>query len=69
MGKEKVDLIYVPNPTPEKPKGETVHTGWEGAVMNAEIVVSGLKALKDDPVANYFSEKGVAIAPATDSPQ
>jgi len=65
MGKDKVDLIYVPNPTPEKPKGETVHTGWEGAVMNAEIVVSGLKALKDDPVADYFSDKGKAIAPAT----
>jgi len=67
LGKEKVDLIYVPNPTPDKPRGETVHTGWEGAVMNAEIVVSGLKALKDDPVANYFSEKGNAIAPAPKS--
>jgi rhamnogalacturonan acetylesterase len=64
LGKEKVDLIYVPNPTAAKPRGETVHTGWDGAVMNAEIVVSGLKALKDDPVANYFSEKGAAIAPA-----
>jgi lysophospholipase L1-like esterase len=68
MGKEKVDLIYVPNPTPEKPRGETVHTGWAGAVMNAEIVVSGLKALKGDPVAGYFSEKGRAIAPAAESP-
>lgn len=65
MGKEKVDLIYVPNPTPDKPKGETVHTGWEGAVLNAEVVVSGLKALKDDPVAAYFSEKARAIAPAS----
>jgi rhamnogalacturonan acetylesterase len=65
LGQEKVDLIYVPNPTAEKPKGETVHTGWDGAVMNAEIVVSGLKALKDDPVGDYFSAKGQAIAPAS----
>jgi lysophospholipase L1-like esterase len=64
LGKDKVDLIYVPNPTPDKPKGETVHPGWEGAVINAEVVVSGLKALPDDPVASYFSDKGRAIAAA-----
>jgi len=64
MSKAEVDRIYVPNPTPAKPQGETVHPGWEGAVLNAEIVVSGLKALKDDPVAGYFSEKGSAVAPA-----
>jgi lysophospholipase L1-like esterase len=63
MGKGLVDLIYVPNPTPEKPVGETVHTGWAGAVMNAEVVVSGLKALKDDPVADYFSDRGKAVPP------
>ncbi|HVW22248.1 MAG TPA: rhamnogalacturonan acetylesterase [Opitutaceae bacterium] len=50
LGREKTDRIYVPNPTPERPRGETVHTGWDGAVLNAEVVVSGLKALKDDPV-------------------
>lgn len=65
LGKEKVDLLYVPNPTPEKPKGETVHPGWDGAVLNAEVVVSGLKALKENPVAGYFSEKARAVAPAT----
>jgi lysophospholipase L1-like esterase len=68
MTKAQVDLIYVPNPTPEKPKGESVHTGWEGAVMNAEIVVSGLKALNPDPVGAYFSAKGQAIAAATPNP-
>ena len=65
LGKEKVDLIYVPNPTPDKPKGETVHPGWEGAVINAEVVVSGLKALPDNPVAAYFSDKAMTVAAAT----
>jgi lysophospholipase L1-like esterase len=64
LGRERVDLLYVPNPTPEKPGGETVHPGWDGAVLNAEVVVSGLKALKDNPVAAYFSEKAKAVAPA-----
>ena len=65
LGKEKVDKLYVPNPTPEKPGGETVHPGWDGAVINAEVVVSGLKALGDkNPVAAYFSDKAKAIAPA-----
>jgi lysophospholipase L1-like esterase len=65
LGKEKVDLLYVPNPTPEKPAGESVHPGWDGAVINAEVVVSGLKALKENPVAVYFSEKARSVAPAT----
>ncbi len=66
LGKEKVDKIYVPNPTPEKPRGETVHPGWEGAVINAEVVVSGLKALGDrDPVAAWFSDRAKSVAPAT----
>jgi lysophospholipase L1-like esterase len=64
LGKEKVDILYVPNPTPEKPAGESVHPGWEGAVINAEVVVSGLKALKENPVAAYFSEQAKAVAPA-----
>ena len=39
------------------------HTTLAGAVINAESVVSGLKALPNDPVANDFSAKGKAIAP------
>ncbi|WP_255484002.1 glycoside hydrolase family 88 protein [Granulicella sp. 5B5] len=38
------------------------HTTVAGAVMNAESVVAGLKALKHDPVAKDFSAKGKAIA-------
>jgi hypothetical protein len=64
LGKEKVDLLYVPNPKPEKPKGETVHPAWDGAVLNAEVVVSGLKALKENPVAGYFAEKARSVVPA-----
>ncbi len=44
------------------PAGETVHTGWDGSVVLAESVVSGLKALKPDPLAGYYSDKGKAIA-------
>jgi unsaturated rhamnogalacturonyl hydrolase len=39
------------------------HTTVAGAVMNAESVVAGLKALQDDPVAADFSAKGKEIAP------
>jgi lysophospholipase L1-like esterase len=60
LGKEKVDQLYVPSPT------ERLHTGWDGAVVNAECVISGLKTLKDDPLANYFSARGTAIVPAND---
>ncbi len=64
LGKEAVDLLYVPNPTPAKPAGETVHPGWDGAVINAEVVVSGLKALKNNPDAAYFSDRAKTVAPA-----
>ena len=37
------------------------HTTAAGAIMNAESVVAGLKALADDPVARYFSAKGQQI--------
>lgn len=69
LGKEKVDLLYVPNPTPEKPGGETVHPGWDGAVINAEVVVSGLKALgAKNPVGAYFSARASTVAAATTLP-
>ncbi len=37
------------------------HTTAAGAIMNAESVIAGLKALPDDPLANDFSAKGNAI--------
>jgi hypothetical protein len=39
------------------------HTTLAGAVLNAECVVSGLRALPGDPVAKYLSDKGHAIPP------
>jgi lysophospholipase L1-like esterase len=37
------------------------HTSLAGAQLNAEVVVSCLKALKSDPVAGDFSAKGTAV--------
>jgi lysophospholipase L1-like esterase len=39
------------------------HTTLAGAVLNAECVVSGLRALPPDPLAPYLSAKGRAIPP------
>jgi lysophospholipase L1-like esterase len=59
LGPTKVDTIYVPSPK------EKLHTGWDGAVVNAGCVVSGLKALPSDPLADYLSPRAAAIAPAS----
>lgn len=59
LGTAKVDTLYVPSPT------EKLHTGWEGAIVNAECVVSGLKALPDDPLAPFLSARSSAVAPAS----
>jgi beta-galactosidase len=37
------------------------HNSWAGAVLNAESVVAGLKALGDDPLAGYYSGAGAGI--------
>lgn len=58
MSREAVTALFVPTPT------ETVHTGWAGAEINAEIVVSGLKALSPDPLASFYSAKGNAVPAA-----
>jgi hypothetical protein len=58
LGKEKVDTLYVPSPT------ERLHTGWDGAVVNAECVVSGLEALKDFPLTALLNSRGKAIPAA-----
>ena len=39
----------------------STHTNLVGARKNAAAVVSGLKALPDDPLAKYFSPAGAAI--------
>jgi len=42
---------------------EHTHTTLAGAIINAESVVSGLKALPNDPLSLYFSARGEAILP------
>jgi len=48
LGTAKVDSLFVPAPT------ERLHTGWDGAVVNAERVIAGLKQLKDNPLAAFL---------------
>jgi lysophospholipase L1-like esterase len=51
FGPEKVDSLYVPSPT------ENLHTGWEGAVINAECLIAGLKQLENNPLAAFLRAK------------
>jgi lysophospholipase L1-like esterase len=62
LGAAKVDTLYVPSPK------EKLHTGWDGAVINAGCVISGLKALPDDPLAPFLSERAGTIAAAGGTP-
>jgi lysophospholipase L1-like esterase len=48
LGTEKVNSLYVPSPT------EGLHTGWDGAVINAEAVIAGLKQLEKNPLAAFL---------------
>lgn len=57
LGQAKVDTLYVPSPK------EKLHTGWEGAVINAGCVLAGLNGLPDDPLAPYLSASGRAVKP------
>jgi lysophospholipase L1-like esterase len=53
LGPEKVDPLFADPHT---------HTSLEGAELNAASVVAGLKMLKKDPVARYFSAKANSVA-------
>jgi lysophospholipase L1-like esterase len=54
LGETKVEPLFADPHT---------HTSLAGAELNAESVVAGLKALKDDPVAKFFSARGQAVTP------
>jgi lysophospholipase L1-like esterase len=56
MDKSAVDALFSGSP----------HTSWTGAVVNAETVISGLKALKVDPVAAYYVPRVNEIPAAPD---
>jgi len=60
LGPATVDTLYVPSPK------EKLHTGWAGAIVNAECVISGLKALPTDPLADYLSPRATTVSPATE---
>lgn len=55
MGEAQVEPLFADPHT---------HTSLAGAVLNAESVVAGLKALPGNPLGRYLSAKGEAIAPA-----
>lgn len=55
MGPEKVEPLFA---------DERTHTSLAGAELNAASVVAGLKTLKKNPLARYFSEKGKAVKKA-----
>jgi lysophospholipase L1-like esterase len=44
-------------------RGETVHTNAAGADLNARMVVAALKALPQNPLAAFLSEKAAEILP------
>jgi lysophospholipase L1-like esterase len=55
LGEEKVEAYFADPHT---------HTSRIGAELNAQVVVSLLKALPHDPVAKFYSSKGSAVLPA-----
>ena len=59
-GAEKVAAFFADKGT---------HTTDTGAQFNAARVIAGLKSLKPNPLADYFSDKGKAIEPYTPSVQ
>ncbi len=55
LGLEKVGAFFV---------ADNLHTTLAGAQFNAASVVAGLKGLKPNPLAPYFSVKAEGVAPA-----
>jgi rhamnogalacturonan acetylesterase len=55
LGQEKVKELFGPDHT---------HTSPAGAELNAATVIAGLKSLRKNPLARYFSAKGKAVAKA-----
>lgn len=56
LGEESVKPLFIVGAGP--------HTSMAGAETNATCVVSALKGLKENPLAEFFSEKAQAVAPA-----
>ncbi len=60
LGHDAVMKLF-PQVTPD----EHTHPNRAGAELNASFVIGGLKALQEDPVAPYFSEKAKGVAVVT----
>lgn len=52
LGEEKVAPLFI---------GDHTHTSRAGAELNAEAVIAGLKALRENPLAPYFSAKAAQV--------
>jgi hypothetical protein len=55
LGAEKVNTFFA---------DERTHTTDAGAQFNAAFVIAGLKSMKDNPLAAFFSEKAQASSPS-----
>ena len=53
LGPEKVEALF---------HGDNTHTSLAGAELNAESVIAGLKALKSNPLARYFSDRAKSVS-------
>ena len=56
LGPEKVEVLF---------HGDNTHTSLAGAQLNAASVVAGLKALKNNPLARYFSDRAKTVESAS----
>lgn len=56
LGQEKVLPLFIAGAGP--------HTSMAGAETNAACVIAALKALPENPVAKYLSEKAAGVTPA-----
>ncbi len=62
---DRYDQVGAEAVKPLFPKEHT-HTGWKGAVLNAECVVEGIKNLKDCELSKYLSADPKPVKPASD---
>jgi len=55
LGPEKVEVLF---------SGDNTHTSLAGAELNAASVIAGLKAIKNNPLARYFSKRARSVEKA-----
>ncbi len=53
-----------PHPMDVRVTDEHTHPNLAGAVLDAELVIAGLKLIKADGLTAFLTEKAKAIAPA-----